>query len=143
MRLIVNGRNIEVTPALRDYTEEKIGRIVKHNDQIMELVVTLGVTKNPSVQNNHYAEVTCFLNGAKVHVHEEAQSMYASIDLLADKLDRQVKKHKEKMIQGQNLRKSGAGRSIRTNPIDTIGDVEEPTPDEDTIEIDFQSKEIE
>ncbi len=45
MRLIVNGRNIAVTPALKEYVEEKIGRVVKHYDQIMEIEVTLGVTK--------------------------------------------------------------------------------------------------
>lgn len=136
MRLTINGRNINVTPALREYVEEKIGRIAKHNDQIMDLVVTLGVTKNPSVQDNHFAEVTCFLNGAKIHVHEEAQSMYASIDLLADKLDRQVKKHKDKILRG----KSGAG-SIRLSSVGEIGEEEEPTPDEDILEIEMTPEE--
>lgn len=135
MRLIINGRNIDITQALRDYVQEKIGRIVKHNDQIMDMEVTLGVTKNPSVQNNHFCEVTCFLNGAKIHVQEEAQSMYAAIDLLADKLDRQVKKHKEKTM------KSKSGESIRTNNIVSEGMEEEPTPDEDVVEIEIAPEE--
>lgn len=107
MRLIVNGRNITVTPALKEYVEEKIGRVAKHYDQILEIEVTLGVTKNPSVHDNHFAEVTCSVNGTKIHVTESAESMYASIDLLADKLDRQVKRHKEKMLDNK-------GQSIRT-----------------------------
>ncbi|MEI7475187.1 MAG: ribosome-associated translation inhibitor RaiA [bacterium] len=110
MRLIVNGRNIEITTAIREYTEEKIGRVARHYDQINELEVTLSVVKNPSVQKNHIAEVTCSLNGARAHLTEEAETMYASIDLLADKLDRQVKKHKEKLLKG----KSGSA-SIRTD----------------------------
>ncbi|OGI24786.1 MAG: ribosomal subunit interface protein [Candidatus Melainabacteria bacterium RIFOXYA12_FULL_32_12] len=138
MRLIINGRNIDITPALREYVEEKIGRVTRHYDQIMDLEVTLGVIKNPSVQENHFAEVTCFLNGAKIHVHEEAQSMYASIDLLADKLDRQVKKHKDKILRG----KTGAG-TIRINSVEEIGDSEEPTPEEEIMEIDSETGELE
>jgi len=137
MRLITNGRNIDITPALREYAEEKLGRVIRHYDQILDMEVTLGVIKNPSVQDNHFAEVTCFLNGAKIHVHEEAQSMYASIDLLADKLDRQVKKHKDKIIKG----KTGAG-TIRMKPVEELGDSEEPTPDEEIIEIDPETGEI-
>lgn len=112
MRLIVNGKNIEITTAIREYSEEKIGRVSKHFDQIKELEVTLSVVKNPSVQKNHIAEVTCSVNGARLHVTEEAETMYASIDLVADKLDRQVKKHKEKILKG----KSGSA-SIRTDNV--------------------------
>ena len=107
MRLIVNGRNITVTPALKEYVEEKIGRVAKHYDQVKEIEVSLSVTKNPSVAENHFAEVTCSVNGTKYHMHEQAESMYAVIDILADKLDRQVKRHKEKMLDNK-------GQSIRT-----------------------------
>lgn len=140
MRLAINGRNINITPALREYVEEKIGRITKHYDQIMDMEVTLGVIKNPSVQDNHFAEVTCFLNGAKLHVHEEAQSMYASIDLLADKLYRQVKKHKDKIIKG----KTGSG-SIRMQSVEEAAEEEkeETGSEEDLIEIDMNTEEIE
>ena len=140
MRLIINGRNIEITPAIKDYVDEKVGRIQKHNGQIMDLEVTLSVVKNPSVQNNHFAEATCLLNGAKVHVKEQAESMYAAIDLIADKIDRQVKKHKEKIIKGKS-KMQGAGRSIRTNPLEDLGVEEEPTPVEDVMEIEYKSGE--
>jgi len=136
MRLVINGRNIEITVALRDYVDEKIGRIQKHNGQIMDLEITLGVVKNPSVQNSHYAEASCLLNGTKIHVKEQAESMYAAIDLIADKVDRQVKKHKEKIIKGKS-KMQGAGRSIRTNPLDDLGIDEEPTPVEDVMEIEY------
>lgn len=109
MRLNVNGKNVTVTKAIREYVEEKIGRIVNHYDQILDIEVTLEVIKNPSVAENHIAEVSCKIPGEKLHVTEKAESMYASIDLVADKLNRQVIKHKEKLLKGKNK-----GSSIRT-----------------------------
>lgn len=138
MRLAVNGRNIAITPALREYVEEKIGKVVKHYDQIMDIVVTLSVTKNPSVPRSQSAEVTCFVNGIKLHVHESAESMYASIDLLADKLDRQVKKHKDKIIKG----KSGSG-TIRMTQLETVAEEDQQAPAEDIVEIDLKTDEYE
>lgn len=139
MRFVLNGRNIEITPAIKDYVDEKIGRIQKHNGQIMDMEITLAVVKNPSVQNNHYAEATCILNGAKIHVKEEAESMYAAIDLIADKIDRQVKKHKEKIIKGKS-KMQGAGRSIRTNPITGLVGEEETASVEELEEIEYESE---
>lgn len=130
MRLTINGRNIEITQALRDYVEEKIGKVVNHYDQIMEIVVTLAVNKNPSVRESQMAEVDCFLNGAKLHVEEHSETMYASIDLLADKLDRQVKKHKERLVKGNHHR-----GSIRTAASEEMeGVAEEETSLEEAIE---------
>lgn len=110
MRLKINGRNITITQAIKDYVEEKIGKIANHYDQILDIEVTLGVIKNPSVAENHITEVCCTLVGAKLCVSEEAESMYASIDLVADKLNRQVKKHKEKQLKGKTK-----NDSIRTS----------------------------
>jgi len=108
MQLTLNGRKTEITKETRDYVEEKIGRIVKHNGQIMNIKITLSVTKNPSVKKSHTAEVTCFLNGSIIKIKENAESMYASIDLLADRFDRKVKEIKERLISYKT------GKSIRT-----------------------------
>lgn len=119
MRIYVNGRNIEITDAIKAYAKEKIGKVVNHYDQIQAIDIVLSVIKNPSVAQSHTAEVTCkFVTGA-VHVTESAESMYASIDLVADKLDRQVKKFKDKSLKPA---KSG---SIRTDAL-----VEESSEDE-------------
>jgi len=140
MRLTLNGRNIEITKAIRDYVEEKIGRIVKHNNQIMNMKVTLTVTKNPSVKKNHTAEVTCHLNSHVIKISEDAESMYASIDLLADRLDRKVKELKERLMSNKT------GKSIRTElqPEEIIEDTDEPgeefSPDEhSTVVIELES----
>lgn len=120
MRLNVNGRNVTITKAIKDYVEEKIGRIVNHYDQILEIEVTLEVIKNPSVAENHIAEVSCKIPGDKLYVTEKAESMYASIDLVADKLNRQVIKHKEKLLKGKNK-----GSSIRTSAAGVEEEIEE------------------
>ncbi len=99
MHIHVNGRNIEITDAIKAYVKEKIGKVVNHYDQIQAIDVVLSVIKNPSASGKHIAEVSCKLNsGDVVRCEESGQSMYESIDLLADKLDRQVKKFKEKSL---------------------------------------------
>ena len=98
MRITVKGRNIEITDAIRSYAEEKIGKVMNHYDQIQSIDVVLNVIKNPSVSQGHTAEVICKFVSGSVQAEESAESMYASIDLLADKLDRQVKKFKDKAL---------------------------------------------
>lgn len=108
MRITVKGRNIEITDAIRAYAEEKIGKVMNHYDQIQSIEVVLNVIKNPSVSQNHTAEVLCKFVSGSVKAEESAETMYASIDLVADKLNRQVKKFKEKQIG------SSKNASIRT-----------------------------
>lgn len=110
MRIIVNGRNIEITDAIKAYVKEKIGKVLNHYDQIQMIEVVLSVIKNPSVNENHTAEAVCRLvSGSSIVSEETAESMYASIDLLADKLNRQVIKYKDK-----NLKSKAKSSSIRT-----------------------------
>jgi len=109
MRITVTGRNIEITDAIKAYAEEKIGKVVNHYDQIQSIDVVLNVIKNPSVSQSHTAEVLCKFVSGSVQAEESAESMYASIDLVADKISRQVKKFKEKQIS------SSKTASIRTD----------------------------
>lgn len=109
MRITVKGRNIEITDAIRAYAEEKIGKVMNHYDQIQSIDVVLNVIKNPSVSQSHTAEVLCKFVSGSVKAEESAESMYASIDLVSDKLSRQVKKFKEKQIT------SSKTASIRTD----------------------------
>jgi ribosome hibernation promoting factor len=93
MQITVSGRQIEVTDSLRDYAAEKIGRVQKHFDHLTTMNVVLRVEKE-----RHLAEVTLHAKGAALAASAEALDMYAAIDELADKLDRQVLKHKEKLV---------------------------------------------
>lgn len=98
MYIHVNGKNIEITDAIKAYVKEKLGKVVNHYDQITGMDVILSVIKNPAATGKHVAEVSCKTNTGVIRCEESAESMYASIDLLADKLDRQVKKFKDKSL---------------------------------------------
>ena len=98
MYIHVTGKNIEITDAIKAYVKEKVGKVANHYDQITGMDVILSVIKNPAASGKHIAEVTCKMNTGVVRCEESADSMYESIDLLADKLDRQVKKFKDKSL---------------------------------------------
>lgn len=91
MQLSVTGHHVEVTPALRGYVEKKLERIVRHFDQVIDVHCVLTVEKL-----RQKAEVTMHVRGRAIHADATEPNMYAAIDMLTDKLDRCVKKHKEK-----------------------------------------------
>lgn len=91
MRIDINGHQMDVTPALRDYAQEKLGKIAKHFEQHLETRVILSVDKL-----EHKAEATMHTPGKTLFADAQAPDMYAALDLLADKLDRLVIKQKEK-----------------------------------------------
>ena len=92
MQLDVTGHHVDVTPALRDYVETKLGRIERHFDHVTGVHCILTVEKL-----RHKAEATMQVSGGRLYAEATEEDMYAAIDLLIDKLDRQVKKHKEKL----------------------------------------------
>ena len=91
MQLTISGQHIDITPPLRSYVATKIGRIERHFDHVTTTNVVLHVEKT-----RHLAEATIAARGTTLHANAEADDMYAAIDALASKLDRQVLKHKEK-----------------------------------------------
>lgn len=91
MRIETFGKDVEVTPALQSYVEEKLARIGKHFDQHCEARVTLKLQKT-----EHHVDASLNIPGQTLHAEAGGQTMYAAIDVLADKLDRLVIKHKEK-----------------------------------------------
>ena len=92
MQLSVTGHHVEVTPALRGYVEKKLERIVRHFDQVIDVHCVLTVEKL-----RQKAEATLHVSGGAIHADATEPDMYAAIDCLTDKLDRRVKKHKEKL----------------------------------------------
>ena len=92
MNLNVSGHHVEVTPALRTYVQSKLERVTRHFDQVIDAHVILTVEK--LVQK---AEVTLHVSGKDLHCESEQDDLYAAIDLLADKLDRQVLRYKDKL----------------------------------------------
>ncbi|HNQ04121.1 MAG TPA: ribosome-associated translation inhibitor RaiA [Thiobacillaceae bacterium] len=100
MNLTITGHHLDVTPAIRAYVEEKVGRIARHFDQVIDVSVMLAVEKL-----KHKADVNVRVRGKDIYVEAIEEDMYAAIDALADKLDRQVIKHKEKTTDAR--RESG------------------------------------
>ena len=92
MNLQISGHHLEVTPAIHDYVSGKIERVVRHFDNLIDVNVILSVDKLKQI-----AEVTVHLAGKDVHVQAIEEDLYAAIDSLADKLDRQIQKHKQKL----------------------------------------------
>lgn len=102
MKIIIEGKNIELTQALKDYVNEKLTRLHNHYDQIIkghEVRVKLSVLKNPRIANSNITEVTIFLDGKIVRSEQASEDMYASIDLVAHKLDRQIQKYKDRVYR--------------------------------------------
>lgn len=92
MNLNITGHHVEITPALREHVTLKLDRVSRHFDQVTSTHVILSVDKL-----EQKAEVTLHVKGKDIYADATHADLYAAIDLLADKLDRQIVKHKEKI----------------------------------------------
>lgn len=120
MQITIAGRHMDVSDAIRSYAEEKIGKVGKiHDRDDMQIEVKLHVEKNPAVKNRDVAEVTAYSKGIVVRAEEAAPDMYAAIDLVSEKLERQMRKYKTKLLD----RRSGK-TAVKTAP----GDEQLPPP---------------
>lgn len=108
MKLLIHGRNLDVTPAIRDYTEAKLGRAINHYEGLVkEADVHLSVARNPRVAQQT-AEVTVFANGVVIRAQERSENLYASIDMVASKLSRQLRRYKDRLSDHHGVGSSGA-----------------------------------
>lgn len=92
MQTNITGHHVDITAALRTYVEEKFERLERHFDNMTNVHVILGVEKE-----RQKAEATIHVSRGKIYADSEDENMYAAIDSLTDKLDRQIKRHKEKL----------------------------------------------
>jgi len=99
MNLLLSGHHVDITPSIREYVEKKAERVIRHFDQIIDLAVIIGVEQPSEKDKRQRAEVNLRVKGQVFHFDQYAEDLYAAIDLLFDKLDRQVLKHKAK-VQG-------------------------------------------
>lgn len=97
MNLTISGHHLEVTPALREYVRAKLERITRHFDQVVDITVLLSVEKIKEKERRQKAEITVHVKGKDIFVEHAHEDMYAAIDQLIDKLDRQVCRHKDKL----------------------------------------------
>jgi putative sigma-54 modulation protein len=135
MRIIVNGRNIHLTEAIKSYVLEKFERLDHHYDFIHEIHVFVSVEKNPSIHDNQLAEATVHVSGAVVRVETSSESLYASIDKLVDKVERSLTKHKTKLLQRAKSGRSAGGESIRRAGFDEeLAETQQVQAEEEALE---------
>jgi len=97
MNLTISGHHLEVTPALREYVMTKLERVTRHFDQVVDVNVILSVEKQKEKERRQKAEVNLHVKGKDIFVENAHEDLYAAIDQLMDKLDRQVCRHKDRV----------------------------------------------
>ena len=102
MQVSLSGHHVEITESLRNYVNEKVARLDRHFDKALDIQIVLTVEKL-----RHKAEATLHVSGSNLYADDVQEDMYAAIDGLVDKLDRQGKKYKEK-LKSHRLKGSAA-----------------------------------
>lgn len=124
MRLHVKGRNFEISDQIRAYAEEKLGKLDRLVSDPTRVELELAVEKNPSIADNHVAEATVWTKGPVLRARETSSDMKASIDQLVAKLERQVKRYREKRRVAPRRHARDGGAPPELAPLEA--------PDEDT-----------
>ncbi len=111
MRLEVKGRNVEVSDSIRRYAEVKLGKLERQLADPTQVELELALEHNPSIADDHVAEATIWTKGPTLRARESSTAFEASIDQLVDKLERQVKRYREKRSRRETGRR-GNGHSM-------------------------------
>lgn len=134
MQFVVKGKNLQLTEALKEYAEKKLATIKKYFDHIIEVDVTLSVKDSKDISRSRVCEVTVWAKsvGTPIHGRSASEDLYASIDIVAEKIERQVKKYKEKLTnKRKNLKGSDrqATHSVLSfgEMVDVEKQLDEPT----------------
>lgn len=134
MELVIRGKNMDVTDSLRDYAQQKLSRVTKFFDNIIDAQVAFNVIKNKSVANNQVVEVTLYVPGGVIRGEEAKDNMYAAIDLVTDKLERQLRRFKAK--HGGNIERVKTSSGVlEMEPAVTVVGPEEFEEESDTPQI--------
>jgi len=133
MKLVIQGKNIEITDAIHEYVHQKIEKAVSHfQNMTTEVDVHISVARNPRINSKQTAEVTIYANGTVIRAQEGSEDLYASIDLVADKIQRQLRKYKEKIQHQKTHAQPKTGVLVDAVPVedDLIGDRTPELPNE-------------
>jgi putative sigma-54 modulation protein len=122
MRLQVKGRNLEISEQIRTYAEEKLGKLDRLVSDPTRVELELAVEKNPSIHDNHVAEATVWTKGPVLHAREASSDMKASIDQLVSKLERQVKRYREKRRVAPRRHARDGGFAAEAAPVEVEED---------------------
>ncbi len=133
MKLLIQGNNITVTDSIHDYVQQKLEKAVKHFQNITTKIdVHLSVNSHARVVDKHKAEVTVYANGTVIRAQEGSENLYASVDLVSDKIARQLRKYKEKQLHKKTHAQLKTKDILEEETIETpvISDRNPELPDE-------------
>ncbi|PPS44826.1 ribosome hibernation-promoting factor, HPF/YfiA family [Chroococcidiopsis sp. TS-821] len=133
MKLVIHGKNIEITDGIREYVHQKIEKAVNHFQNLTnEVDVHLSVARNPRINDKQAAEVTIYANGSVIRAEESSENLYASIDMVADKIARKLRKYKEKRHDKKTQVPEKTSIAVQSPPVveDLIGDRTPELPEE-------------
>ena len=116
MRLQVKGKNVEVSPSIREYAERKLSKLSKQLAEQTQVELELSEQRNPSIAASHVAEATIFTKGPTLRAREASPDMKASIDQLVDKLERQVKRYREMRTRRASPARGAQRRHVPATP---------------------------
>jgi putative sigma-54 modulation protein len=122
MQIVISGKNFHLTESLKEHTEKKLSNLKKYFDHILETDVVFHVAEGKDKETKNWVEVTIWANGTTLHAEEHARDLYAAVDMVVDKLERQIKKYKEK-LKAKNRRKIASSKEKAI--VHTIVDFEE------------------
>ena len=97
MNLTISGHHLEITPALRNYVTGKLDRIIRHFDQVVDVKVLLSIENQREKEGRQKAECNIHVKGSDMFAESAHEDLYAAVDELVDKLDRQVVRHKDRL----------------------------------------------
>ncbi|MBZ4683257.1 MAG: putative sigma-54 modulation protein [Fusobacteriaceae bacterium] len=132
MRIIISGKHLEITEAIRDYAEKKVSKLKKYFDNIIEVDITLSVENTKSEGEKHIADVLIFANGTKLKAEATDKNLYASIDEVIDVLENQITKYKEKLRDNKH----------KHNVKFTLKKANKPFTEEETIDVNGEIRKI-
>lgn len=143
MNIIVTGRHLEITPALKNYVEKKVKRINRYLSNISEAVVTISVQKY-----RHKVEVLLKVNGVLIQAEGVTSEVYSSIDEVSEKLGRQIKKYKEKLVSHRKSEGKGSSGAPDVKSTLEVGriiknkrfELKPMSPDEAVMQMDLLDK---
>lgn len=133
MKLVIQGKNIDITDSIHEYVHQKIEKAVNHFQSLTtEVDVHLSVARNPRVNPNQIAEVTIYANGTVIRAEERSENLYASIDLVANKIARQLRKYKERRQKHKGSGQAKTSETLEGRHVvnDLIGDRTPELPNE-------------
>jgi len=133
MKLVIHGKNIEITDPIREYVHQKLEKATSHYLNVTnEIDVHLSVARNPRINDKQIAEVTVYANGTVIRAEEGSETLYASIDLVADKIARKLRKYKEKRLDKKTNAQTKTVELVEQEAVatDLIGDRTPELPQE-------------